>query len=147
MVFFQNGLTPPTFGFGTFESLFPKFINKNFKNNLFTVFSLLAHWHLFAFDCFRAKKKKVTQNCWIGRDPPPTEGEKGGLSPPAPALPPPPLLLLAPDPARGRLRPLGIYTVIQLYTSQYFSKVILRLDIIFRNKIRTLGPISAPLGA
>ena len=81
-----------------------------------------------------------------------TEGEKGGLSPPAPALPPPPLLLLhlllphlllhlllilhcsalhltsasqqvAPDPAIGRLRPLGIYTVIQLYTSQFFSNV------------------------
>ena len=50
-----------------------------------------------------------------------------------PPFPPPPLLFLhctsplpasgAPDPAIGRLRPLGIYTVIQLYTSQYFSKV------------------------
>ena len=49
--FFQNSLT------------------KNFKNNFFTVFNLLAHWHLFAFDCFRAKK--VTQNFWILQDPPP----------------------------------------------------------------------------
>ena len=68
-------------------------------------------------------------------------------SPAPPALPPPPLLLLhlllilhcsalhltsasqqvAPDPAIGRLRPLGIYTVIQLYTSQYFSKVYFKI--------------------
>ena len=68
-------------------------------------------------------------------------------SPAPPALPPPPLLLLhlllilhcsalhltsasqqvAPDPAIGRLRPLGIYTVIQLHTSQYFSKVYFKI--------------------
>ena len=35
---------------------FQKILTKNFKNNFFTVFSLLTHWHLFAFDCFRAKK-------------------------------------------------------------------------------------------
>ena len=34
---------------------------------------------------------------------------------------------VAPDPAIGRLRPLGIYTVIQLYTSQYFSKVYFKI--------------------
>ena len=92
----------------------------------------------------------------IAGPPPHTEGQKGGLSPPAPALPPPPLLLLhlllphlllhlllilhcsalhltsasqqvASDPAIGRLRPLGIYTVIQLHTSQYFSKVYFKI--------------------
>ena len=56
--------------FGTVESLFPKFFKIFFSKITFvTVFSLLAHWHFFAFDCFRAKKK-VTQKFWIGRDPP-----------------------------------------------------------------------------
>ena len=30
---------------------------------------------------------------------------------------------VAPDPAKGRLLPLGIYTVIHLYTSQFFNNV------------------------
>ena len=40
-----------------FFHFFQNSLTKNFKNNFFTVFSLLAHWHLFAFDCFRANKK------------------------------------------------------------------------------------------
>ena len=75
MVFFQNGLIPLLLELLShflelLSHFFQKSLTKKFKNNFFTVFSLLAHWHLFAFDCFRAKKK-VTQNFWIGRDPPP----------------------------------------------------------------------------
>ena len=60
MSFFQKPLTTPPLTFGIFEalfSLFPKLFNKNFKKKFLTVFNLLAHWHLFAFDCFRANKK------------------------------------------------------------------------------------------
>ena len=53
--FFPKASDPPLI-FGIFEALFSLF-PKNFKNNFITVFSFLAHWHLFAFDCFRAKKK------------------------------------------------------------------------------------------
>ena len=62
MAFFQNGLTPPlllellSHFLELLSHFFQNSLTKNFKNNFFTVFSLLAHWHLFAFDCFRAKK-------------------------------------------------------------------------------------------
>ena len=54
---------------------FESSLTKNFKNNFFTVFSLLAHWHLFAFNCFKAKKK-VPQNFWFGQDPLPHPWKK-----------------------------------------------------------------------
>ena len=64
---------PPPLTFGIFEalfSLFPKLFNNNFKFFLKTVLSLLAHWHLFAFDCFRANKKCLKTFGSAGTPPP-----------------------------------------------------------------------------
>ena len=67
MVFFQNGLTPPSLL--EFSShFFQNSLTKNFKNNFFTVFNLLAHWHLFGIDCFRTKK---SDSKLLGRPRPP----------------------------------------------------------------------------
>ena len=54
--FFPKASPPLTFGiFEALFSLFPKLLNKNFKKKMLTVFNLLAHWHFFAFDCFRGR--------------------------------------------------------------------------------------------
>ena len=47
---------PPPLLLELSSHFFQNSLTRNLKNNFFTVFSLLAHWHLFAFDCFRAKK-------------------------------------------------------------------------------------------
>ena len=81
MSFFQKPLTPPPslLEFSRhFFHFFPKLFNKNFKKIFLTVLSLLAHWHLFAFDCFRANKKCL-KTFGLVETPPPL-GQKSYLS-------------------------------------------------------------------
>ena len=109
---------PPSPSLLEFSShFFQNSLTKNFKNNFFTVFNLLAHWHLFAFDCFRAKisysklldqprppplleeyHKKQKKNRWMaslhqvsraGEGAPSLAGSVSWPSESVPALPPP----------------------------------------------------------
>ena len=50
-------LTRPPTHFWNLLGTFPKvLLKKIFNNHFFNVLSFLAHWYLFALDCFMAKK-------------------------------------------------------------------------------------------
>ena len=53
-----------------FFHFFQNYLTKILKKIFFTVLSLLAHWHLFAFDCFRANKKCLKTFGSAGTPPP-----------------------------------------------------------------------------
>ena len=61
MSFFPKASDPPPHFWnfrGNFFTFFQNYLTKiKKKKKKITVLSLLAHWHLFAFDCFRANKK------------------------------------------------------------------------------------------
>ena len=72
--FFPKASDPPPHFWnfrGTFFTFFQNYLTK--ISIFLTVLSLLAHWHLFAFDCFRANKKCLKTFGSAGT-PPPTGG-------------------------------------------------------------------------